>query len=189
MEENRRPPIFDVPVEILERILRHIRRPRDYFNLAITCRGLWQYRDTIDYCVYLDLRRVRRPDPHHVGILEWHLSELRPLGATQRVVEAYVRHRPGHVQNAFVIAFAMDNLPAVQMMIEIGAVRPIAESGRLYLDYAVHGSSNLDIARWIVEQGVTVSRQHLYWLDYRYLARRLTPEYNWFQAHLSANGL
>ncbi|KAI0108326.1 hypothetical protein F4814DRAFT_53714 [Daldinia grandis] len=194
------PPLLHLPTNIFTAILQHITEPKDYFQLARTCRTLWDRQDPIFACVLLDARilwsnasngpdgSTRRWPPGYEPLLYWCLRRRQPVHVVARLVERYYRAYPEAVQGsrtsalrpAVVYAMAANHLGAVRVMLDMGVVPPLADLGAKYMDWAVELCGDLAIPRWLAENGVRITAAHMLVLDRRGLASSPEPEWRWF---------
>ncbi|KAI0853310.1 hypothetical protein F5Y00DRAFT_136650 [Daldinia vernicosa] len=199
-------PLLGLPGDIYATILEYITEPRDYFHLAQTCRSLWEHDDNDDpiyRCVVLDSRilwsniiggpgsSTRRWPEGYEPLLYWCLRTRQPVHVVARFVYCYYRVYPEVIQGsrtsalrtAAVYAIAANHRGALQVMLDMRVIPPLADMGEQYMNWAVELCDDLAIPRWLVENGVRVTAPHMFALDRRGLAPSPDADWMWFWNH------
>ncbi|KAI1467974.1 uncharacterized protein F4812DRAFT_471281 [Daldinia caldariorum] len=89
--------LIDLPVEIFQLIQEHLVSPRDYFHLAITCRGAWaRDTDVLSSCILRDAR-ILRAQVRGGGGGPWAVELADDASVARWLVDRGVRVRPRHM--------------------------------------------------------------------------------------------
>ncbi|KAI1140515.1 hypothetical protein F5Y05DRAFT_320333 [Hypoxylon sp. FL0543] len=164
--------LFELPQEVFQKILKRVDAPEDYLHLAASCKPLWSKLDPLRQCYILDDQRHRRifkalsrhveiTEPMHEVIIQYYVQRPHPADVVRLHIRIFHELFPTGTQaysweSLKWDALEYDNLALLKYLFQQGLIASVAEQGDNLLEYVAAENHGLEIAMWLVENGVQV---------------------------------